>query len=191
MGTAEAGLPFYDFQIQYNVNKDAWANYALGYPANISVASIPTNLLFAFLQNFGIPVFLMQAFFLCITLIISGISIYFLTKNFFPNVGKKFLILAPLFYWFNPFSMVNVWNRFLNNFFIFYMLLPASVLFFLKGLQSRRYIYAFFIGLISPKYSELVEKEIKHALKNKRQKCIIFIRLDCFTNLKNKKNSNK
>lgn len=153
MGTAEAGLPFYDFQIQYNVNKDAWANYALGYPANISVASIPTNILFAFLQNFGIPGFLMQAFFLCITLIISGISIYFLTKNFFSNVSNKFLILAPLFYWFNPFSMVNVWNRFLNNFFIFYMLLPASLLFFLKGLQSRRYIYALFIGLISAVFS--------------------------------------
>ena len=153
MGTAESGLPFYNFQIAYNSNKDAWSHYALGFPTNIGMAAKPTYWFMAKLQNIGIPDFLLQASFFWIVLVVSGVSIYLITKNLFPNLNNKFLFLAVLFYWFNPFSMVNVWNRFLNNFFVFYMFLPLSLLFFLKGLQTRRYIYAFLIGLISAIFS--------------------------------------
>lgn len=153
MGTAEAGLPFYDFQIQYNVNKNAWAHYALGYPTNISIAAKPTYWFMAQLQKMGIPGFILQASFFWIVFVVSGVSTYLITKNLFPSLSRKFLTIAVLFYWFNPFSMVNIWNRFLNNFFVFYMLLPLSLLLFLKGLQTRRYIYAFIIGLISTLFS--------------------------------------
>lgn len=153
MGVAEAGVPFYNFQIQYEVNKNAWANYGLGCPSNISTASIPTNLFFAFLQNNGVPGFLLQASFFWLTLVVSGISIYFITKTLFPNLSNKFLILSVFFYWFNPFSMVNVWNRFLNNFFFFYMLLPVCFLFFVKGLKNKKYYYAILIGLVSTIFS--------------------------------------
>lgn len=39
----------------------------------------------------------------------------------------------------------------------------------------------FFIGIICSKYSSIVEKEIKYALKKKGGKCLIFIRFDCFS----------
>ncbi len=153
MGVAEAGVPFYNFQIQYEINKDAWAHYGLGYSSNISTASIPTNLFLAFLQNKGVPGFLLQACFFWATMVISGISIYFISKTLFPNLNSRFLILAVFFYWFNPFSMVNVWNRFLNNFFFIYMLLPISFLFFVKGLKDKKYYYAILIGLVSTTFS--------------------------------------
>ena len=44
--------------------------------------------------------------------------------------------------------------------------------------------------MISPKYSPIVEKEIKYALKNKKGKCLIFIRLDCFSKLKSNETKN-
>lgn len=149
LGTGESGLPFYDFNIQYNINKNAWAYYALGHPINIGSAASPTYWFIAQLQNIGIRGFILQASFFWFVLVSSGISIYFLTKILFPNLTYRFLILAVFFYWFNPLSMVNVWNRFLNNFFSFYTLLPITLLFFLKGLETKRYYYSFLIGLVS------------------------------------------
>lgn len=153
MGMAESGLPFYNFQLAYDANKSTWNNYALGFPTNISIAAMPTYWLMAQMQNLGIPGFLLQASFFWLVLVISGISIYYLTKTLFPILDSKILILSVLFYWFNPFSMINVWNRFLNNFLVFYMFLPVVLLFLVKGLKDRKYFYAILIGLISAIFS--------------------------------------
>lgn len=152
MATAESGIPFYNPKLHLDINGWAWANFALGYPGNISTASIPSYFLLTFLSH-GILPNLVQAGFFWIVLVISAVSIYFLTKNLFPSLDNKFLILSIAFYWFNPFSMVNIWNRFLNNFLVFYMLLPTATYLFLKGLQTQRYVYVLFIGLTSAIFS--------------------------------------
>lgn len=153
LGTAESGLPFYNLNLQFNINDTAWAKYTLGHPINIGVAAKPTYWFLAMLQNVGIPGFLLQASFLWLSFIISGFSIYFLSKELFSGLDKKIYLLAALFYWFNPFSLVNIWNRFLNNFIVFYMFLPLALLLFIKGLKTKRYIYAIFIGLASLVFS--------------------------------------
>lgn len=153
MGTAESGLPFYNPQLQYDINKDAWAYYALGHPINIGSAAIPAYWFFAHIQNLGIPGFVLQAIFFWLILVVSGGAIYKLVREIFPNIDWLHGLLAVLFYWFNPFSLVNVWNRFLNNFFVFYALLPLTVYLFIKGLHNRKYIYAILIGLVSALFS--------------------------------------
>jgi len=153
LGTGESGLPFYDLDLQVDINKDAWATYALGHPTNIGIAAKPTYLVLAKLQNLGVPGFLLQATLLFLCLMTSGLSIYFITKEVFPKLEQKFYLLAPLFYWFNPFSLVNVWNRFLNNFMIFYAFLPFSLLLFLKGIRKRKYHYSLLLGLTSVLFS--------------------------------------
>lgn len=149
MGYAESGLPFYDFNIQYNINKDSWANYALGHPVNVSVAAAPAYWFFAQLQNLGIPPFILQAAFFWLIFVISGVSIYKLIRELFPNTAHSHALLSVLFYWFNPFSLVNVWSRFLNNYFVFFALLPLAVHLFIKGLRTRRYLFAILIGFVS------------------------------------------
>ncbi|MCL4415081.1 MAG: glycosyltransferase family 39 protein [Actinobacteria bacterium] len=149
LGTGESGLPFYDFNIQLNINKDAWAYYTLGHPLNIGAAATPTYWFFTQLQNLGVPTFILQAFFIWIIFLIAGLAIYKLVRELFASIGWIHALLAVLFYWFNPFSLVNVWNRFLNNFFVFYALLPISVYLFLKGLRRRNYIFALLIGFVS------------------------------------------
>lgn len=153
MGTGESGLPFYNFQLHFDWIKNAWANYTLGHPTNISVASKPFYFIFLKLQNFGIPSFLLQAGFLWTTLVVSGLGIYYLTRQLFPFIQQKIALLAVLFYWFNPLSLVNVWNRFLNNYFVFYAFLPLGLLLFIKGIRSKRYIFAIYIVLISAIFS--------------------------------------
>lgn len=153
MATGESGVPFYDPSLQFNINKDAWAKYTLGHPTNIGVAAKPTYFSLSVGQTIGIPTFLLQAVFFWLMSFVAGISIYFLTREFFPNLPKHVVLLAPLFYWFNPFSLVNIWNRFLNNFIVFYALLPLSLLLFIKGMHSKKYIFALFIGLTSAIFS--------------------------------------
>ncbi len=153
MATGESGIPFYDFNIQLKINKDAWADYTLGHPTNIGVAATPTYWFFASLQSFGIPDFLLQAFFFWLVLVISGISIFLLSKELFNKLDSKFLILAVFFYWFNPFALVNIWNRFLNNYFVFYAFVPLALLLFIKGIRLQRYIYSILIGLLSAIFS--------------------------------------
>jgi len=36
MGTGESGLPFYDFNLQYDLVKTSWFRYALGGSANVN-----------------------------------------------------------------------------------------------------------------------------------------------------------
>lgn len=38
----------------------------------------------------------------------------------------------------------------------------------------------YFVGIITPVYSTLVDKEIRHAIKTKSKKTLIYIRADCF-----------
>src|SRR3989338_7807922 len=97
MATGESGVPFYDPTIQFNINKDAWAQYTLGHPINIGIAAKPTYWLMALLQSIAIPLFLIQACFIWVNLIIAGLSIYYLTKEFFPKLDQKIYLLAPLF----------------------------------------------------------------------------------------------
>ncbi len=153
MGTAESGLPFYNLNLEYNSFKEAWASFALGDPTNITLSSVPSYWFLSLVQGMGIPPFLIQATFFWFVLVVSGFSILFLTKELFPQLKNKYLILAVFFYWFNLFSMVNVWNRFLNNFFVFYMFLPLSFLIFLKGLNKKKYVYAIIFGVISILFS--------------------------------------
>lgn len=149
MGGGEAGVPFYSPVLQFKNFSSAWANYALGHPTNINIATKPTYWVLAQLQQIGIPGFLIQAFFLWLTLLGSGFGIYYLTREFFPQISKNIVFLSVPFYWFNPFSLVNVWNRFLSNFGIFYAFLPIALLLFIKGMRTKKYIYAILIGLFS------------------------------------------
>ena len=44
----------------------------------------------------------------------------------------------------------------------------------------------FFIGVITPEYRSIVDKEIRYAIKKKNKKCLVYIRTDAFSTNKNK-----
>jgi len=45
----------------------------------------------------------------------------------------------------------------------------------IKRLDESQY----FVGIVTPQYRPLVDKEIRHALKTKTPKCLIYLRADC------------
>lgn len=153
MGGGEAGITFYDLNKQLEVTELAWTKLNLGNSVGIGVGSFPTYWVLAILQNIGIPGFIIQAIFFSSLFIVSGISIYFLIKVLFPDTKPTFALLGVFFYWLNPISLVNVWNRSLENYRVFWAFLPLFLLLYLLGIKRKRYLFALIIGLTSGIFS--------------------------------------
>lgn len=149
MGAGESGLPFYNLNWQQEATKFAWKISMLGNTNGITTASFPTYWFLSRLQLIGIPGYLIQAFVFWMLFTISGLSVYLLTKELFPSLRPRFTVLAVLYYWFNPASLVNIWSRFLNNYMVFYALLPTAFFFYLKGIKLKDYKFALLVGLIT------------------------------------------
>jgi len=148
LGTAEDGVVFYNLSNYYHQAEYTWMEYpGLGSPSLSLVAVKPTLFLLAVLQNVGIPGFLIQAGVMWFLLISSGIGIYLLVKELFPDLPMRYVLLSIFFYWFNPISLVDVWNRFLLNYIFFFALLPIGSYLYFKGLKSRNYFWAFLLNI--------------------------------------------
>lgn len=147
LGTAESMIPFYRLESFQQKTERSWTDFHLGSPATLTIASSPTWWLLAQIQHIGIPGFIIQAFIFWFMLILSGLGMYKLTQTFFPALNKNYFILSALFYWFNTLVLVNVWNRFLYNYIVFYSILPLLLFFYIKGLENRKYIYAVIVPL--------------------------------------------
>lgn len=146
MGAGESGLPFYNLNIASDNSKWAWADALVGNANGINVASHPTYYILSKLESLGIPNFLIQAVFIYIVLVVAGFSIVYLTKILFPKVENEILVVTTFFYLFNPFAAVNVWNRFLYNFMVFYALFPLVLALFIQGIKKKNYLYSIYIG---------------------------------------------
>lgn len=155
LGTAEAVIPFYNLERYYQQVKDAWAdnNPGLGLPNGIITAYAPTYFIFSLLEKSGLPGFIIEASFFWFLLTSVGVGVIFLVRELFPKIHWRFILIAILFYYFNPISLVNVWNRFLFNYIVFWAMLPIVTFLFIRGLNSRNYVFAFLIGVISAIYS--------------------------------------
>lgn len=153
MGAGESGLPFYDLKRQFEIVSHAWATPLLGGSVGIQVAAVPTDWLLSQLQSLGIPGFVIQASFFTLLFIVAGFAVHLLTQELFPSLKKEYTLLAVWFYWFNPISLVSVWNRFLYNYMAFWALLPLALWLFLKGVRGRDYHFAILTALSSVIFS--------------------------------------
>ena len=154
LGTAEDGLIFYNLTNYFHQTQYTWMDYpGLGSPSLTLVAGKPTFFVLSFLQQIGIPGFFIQEVFLFLVLISSAIGIIFLTRDFFPKLPNKFLLLVVLFYWFNPISISGVWNRFLMNYLVFYSMLPIATFLYFRGLKLKKFTWLFIFNVVLLLYS--------------------------------------
>lgn len=155
LGVAEGGVPFYDLTNFYNQVSLAWSDseIGLGFPNGIVTAYSPTFYILSLLEKLGISNFFIQAGFFWLLLVFAGVGIILFTKELFPQISRKYLLIAALFYWFNLISLVNIWNRFLYGYIALWALLPLTTAFFLKGISKRNYLYIFAVGAICAIFS--------------------------------------
>jgi hypothetical protein len=153
LGTAESGLPFYNVSHHYNNFKNVWSETNLGINISFISSDIPTYYILKNLSSIGINNQTLQAMIFYIFLACSGIGIYKLTKLLFLKLPISYVVLGIFIYWFNPITLLNVWNRFLYNFMVFWALLPIALYLFLKGLYRKEYKYAVLTSLSTVLFS--------------------------------------
>ena len=154
LGVAEDGLIFYSLTNYFHQAEYTWMEYpGLGSPSLSLVAVKPTFLLLSYLQKIGIPGFIIQASVMWFLMISAGIGIFLLVRELFPRLPSKYVFLSVIFYWFNPISIVDVWNRFLLNYIFFFALLPVASYFFIKGLRTGKYFWSFLLNTVLIFYS--------------------------------------
>lgn len=154
LGYAEAALPFYNISRYYDQTAFAWTEHpGLGSFASITTAGKPTYWLLSFIQQKGVPGYIIQAGVFWFFLVSSGIGIALLIKHFFKDIPQKYVLLGVFFFWFNPIFLVNIWNRFLLNYIFFFALMPLASFVFLKGLESKRIVYSLILNLVLVAYS--------------------------------------
>ncbi len=154
LGYAEDGIIFYHISNYFHQSQYTWMEYpGLGSPSLNLVASKPTLGILSYLQSVGLQGFLIQAGVLWFLLVSSGIGICLLVRELFPTLPNKYILLSVLFYWFNPISMVDVWNRFLLNYIFFFAILPIGSYFYIKGLKNGRYRWILIFNILLIFYS--------------------------------------
>ena len=148
-GGGETGNPYYNLSQMFAISGWAWGNQILGGSSGLTVASAPVYGVLAFLQQNGVPGFVLQATFFFVVLFLTLYGMYALTRELFPRAKENVWVLSAFFYVVNPYAMMNVWNRFLLNTVLFYAVLPVGLLIFIRGLNSRKYFYAILLGLVT------------------------------------------
>lgn len=147
LGTGESGLPFYKLSTASHLLNWAWSEGSLGINSGIIIVAKPTFLVLSFLEKIGLGGYLLQALLFYFLFLTAGFSTFYLSRIFFPNLKGRYYFLAVLFYWFNPISLISVWNRFLYNFIFFWAFLPL-LLFLLKMLlETKKIAYTFLLIL--------------------------------------------
>lgn len=153
IGSSESGLPFYNLNGQVRFTSFAWTDTNLGYEAALIVGSKPLYWAFSLLENSKIPGFLIESLFFWLIITISSVSIFFLTRELFPEVGNKIAILASFFYLFNPFSLANIWTRFLTTQMVASAALPLLFYLFLLSNIRKKLYFGVLAGFISVFFS--------------------------------------
>lgn len=142
LGGGEIGAPYYNISRMFDISSHAWSDIGLGMSSGFEVMAVPIYWVFTQMQIFGIPGFLIQATFFLINLTLCLFSVYALTKELFPGRKRIAYFSAAIFYLINPYALVNIWNRFLQNPMLFYSFLPLGIWLFIRGLNKKNYTYA-------------------------------------------------
>ncbi|MBI2600298.1 DUF3367 domain-containing protein [Candidatus Daviesbacteria bacterium] len=155
LGTAESQISFYNLSRFHSQVKGAWSdtNSGLGFANGIVTAYSPTFFALSLLEKIGVANYIIEAGLFWFFLVVSGVGITLFTREFFPHIGRKYLVVAVIFYWFNSISLVNIWNRFLYNYIAFWALLPLVSAFYIKGLQKQNFYYVSVVGITCAVFS--------------------------------------
>lgn len=141
----EEGIVFYNLNRHRDVISNLWYEDGTGFPAISFVTRLPYFTMLSFLNSLLPSLFLQALTFLSLA-IIGSAAIYLLVQELFKN--KEAAFYAGLFYFFNPYSMTQVWGRGLYFQFFSFALTPLILLLFVKLLKRGEVKYIFFANLI-------------------------------------------
>lgn len=148
---AEMGLAFMDYEKEFWRNAYLWQDHHIvGFNDPSSIFSIPLVSFGYFLSFCNLSGLTIQRLLFGAIFALNGIGMYFLTLYFLKGRSESYLcaFIAGLFYMFNTFSFLSTWNRFIYGFIMMSPVLPLSLLFYVRFLNSNKIINLYLLLVI-------------------------------------------
>lgn len=143
-GGAEVGLLTYNPQRSLEIQKYLWWEaVAPGWPIPHFLSGIPLYFILSVLRSLSFSPAALQALLFCILLFMMGYGIYLFALTILGKDKRIYAIIAGLFYMFNPFTMVDVWHRFLYTQFFLAAFLPFLALFWKNWISKGIFLHLF------------------------------------------------
>lgn len=148
----EESLALYDPSRALELFSTIWYKSATGYPLIVNLPRVPYFAFASLAQTIGFSNVLIQALTFLVLLLLSGWSMYFLTKLTIAKElpGNKKLnisLISAIFYMLNPYSMNQIWGRGLTVQFFTYALTPLFLTIFIYGLLKKKILFSFLSGI--------------------------------------------
>ena len=147
-GGAEVGLLTYNPGRWLEIQKYLWWEaVAPGWPIPHFLNAIPLYFILAILKPILQSPVILQAMLFFVLLFMMGYGTYLFVLSILGNDKKIYATLAGLFYMFNPYTMVDIWHRFVYTGFFLAAFLPFLALFWKKWISQGRFsnLYLFLL----------------------------------------------
>lgn len=131
----EEGIPFYDASRVAKLYSSAWYSTGTGYLIPVILPRAPLFFVVQFLQSIFVP-WITQAIVYFSLIFSAFVSMHTLCKRITNNSFAAFI--ASLFYFFNLYSMTQVWGRFLLTNFFAWAYLPLALFLWIKIIEEKK-----------------------------------------------------
>jgi GT2 family glycosyltransferase len=150
IATGEEGLPFFEPARILKVYNSVWYDTGTGYPMPVVQPRVPLLFVAAEL-NKVLPSFAVQGLIYWFIAFSGMLGMYHLAKKILNN--RSMALIASLFYFFNLFSMVQIWQRMLLTGMATWSLLPWFLYLWIQLLKEGKLRHLLLFSLISIPYS--------------------------------------
>lgn len=149
LGSGEEGLSLYSPEKTARLYRYAWFETGTGIPIPVYLPRAPLFSAVAVLTRLKLPIFAVQALVFIALFITAELSVFWLVYEFIGQSKKPLVAgFAAIFYLFNPYTLSQVWARFLYSGMFAWAFLPLFLFLWIKCLRPRRLSW-FLVFLLS------------------------------------------
>lgn len=150
----EEKLSFYNYTKSLDIFSHVWYAAGTGFLSLTSPTYFPYFFILEPFYKVGVTNVLLEAATFLVLILIGTLSIFYIVKETLASElkaeWKKVVpFLAALFYFFNPFSMTQIWGRVLSYQLFSFALVPSFLLFFILSIQRKNLTFSLIAALIS------------------------------------------
>lgn len=161
LATGEGGLPLYDAARSGKLYSTFWYEIGTGKPTPALFPHAPYYSFLGWIQSLGFSEILIQAATFYVLFVTGMLAVCCLAFFVYPVEKKREIVglIVAIFYLINPYSMTQVWSRFLNAPFFGFALLPVALLLYVLYSRTRKtqWLLAFVLAnlVFAPAYGFL------------------------------------
>jgi len=147
----EDGIILYNPPRSLAISKNVWIDIGIGFSATTFISRAPFLYLASiwYKEGFSIYIFQKLAYFVLIS--VGTLAFYGIVCELQDGKKKNYWLsfISAFLYLINPFTMSQIFSRGLYAWYFTFALFPLGLFLYIRGLNTRKIIYALFFSLIS------------------------------------------